>query len=1444
MDSSNIYQEPISDSLGTKDNSSKSDLVQKIKKSLYKQERDRLWKVIKQLRQSSKRHNFSHNLVKIVQHELKADRVLIYRFTEEDKGEVVAEALTSGWTPAEKEILPCNCFGVTKAADFQTQGFVAVENLDQIKLTPYQKQLFEKFQVQASLALPILLDSLADENSAYELNKVWGLLVVQQCEQPRQWQEDEINLLYQLTMEQTRILQSTISDFNFSDRENTSSTMGQEMLQSIKSTLPEIRQNLQADRTWVYAFNPDGSGEIIAESFGEQWQSGGSVFDYDGVLNAENCQAQYVVNDIYQQDFSRCLIASFEAINAKAYIAMPIKSGGRLLGILAAFQNSAARNWQESEVKLMRNYSAKICLPMQQIGLIRDAQFQTKQLAKFAQQDIVTAISSQAKQSMEQKLAQIRTFIQADRVLIYGFNPDGSGEIIAESVNQLWKKAANSFDNDCFVTPDNCQAKYVADDIYEKDIAPCFIEQIESLGAKAYIIIPVRAGDRLLGMLGVYQNSGSRHWQESEIQLVMEYAPKFSLALEQTSELRNLKFKAKQGELIGEQDFLNSISQNAEQMMQGWLEKIRSSMRIDRAVVFAFNPDWSGKIAAESMGSKWQSAGSVLDRDFHFKGGEFEPYYVANNVQTKGLARAVLEKFEAIEAKAYIVVPIHANNQLMGLVAVYQNSAPRNWLESDIQQLQGYASRFLKPLQQTSYLRNSEFQSKRMEQAFKREKSLSKVLDKVRLSKNEQSVWQIATDEGRKILDVDRVSIYRFNPDWSGNFVADSAAPGWSDLTKIIPFIEDTFLQNTKGGRYKNGETFAVEDIYLQGHKECHIELLEQMEARAYVLAPIFIADSDMFGSKRLWGLIGCYQNEGARRWQEYEVEALRQLGLQVGVAMQQVNYMSTLTKQAELDRTNSKISQQIRKAKNIDEVFKVTTEEVQKALEVDRTIVYQFNEDFSGQVIAETVANGWVSLLVEQKGDDTISSSRTENSRCVLRKWASDDITDTDTYLEKTQGGRYTNAGEKYTVVNDIYTQKFPDCYIKSLEKYEAKAYIIAPIFQDEKLWGLLGVYQNSGARNWEAMEAEQIAQLANQLGIAIQQIDYYEQLRVQSENLSQTVAREKAAREELQKQALDILKTVRPAFSGDLTVRAKVTETEIGTVAGAYNTTLDSLKDIVEQVQIAALQVTETTNSSSSAIKGLSLQSERQLMELQEALDRVQSMIQASTVTTENAQKVEIAIEQANQTVQAGDRAMNNTVDSIASIRETVDDAGKRVKRLSDSSMKISKVVSLISSFATQTNLLALNAALEATRAGEYGKGFAVVADEVRNLSLQSTEATIEIEKLVREIQDETQQVASAMEAGVIQVTEGTNLVSTTRDSLNEIVTATAQIKDLVQGITSAANVQTQEAASVTQVMGQVAEIANETSQDSGRISNSFEQLEQLARNLQASVSQFKVK
>ena len=1253
---------------------SKVDIVQKIKTNLFRQERDRLLKITKQIRGSKDLNSFLNKTTVALQTELKTDRVLVYRLDSENKGQVIAEALNFGWTPALNKTLSSNCFGGQTTADYQSKGYVAIENLTNSQLSPYQKQLFSEFQVQGSLAVPILLDTCIPEVSTNGLANIWGLLVVQQCNQPRQWQEDEINLLYHLGTELSRVVQPSISS-----------------------------------------------------------------------LHSEG--------------------------------------------------------------------------------------------------DLVETIDTEMHRSMQRMLDQIRLSMKADRVLIYGFNPDWSGEVLAESVDSKWMKAGSSFDRDYFITTENHKPYYVVDNIDAQGVAPCLKESLEALQAKAYIAVSVKSGDRLLGILTIYQNSSSRNWQESEIQQMMEYAAKFTYPLKQISSTRHLRFKAEKFEQFSQQDFLTSINKEAQQQMQNLLDKIRASMKIDRSVVFGFNPDWSGEVLAESYDSNWKSTGSVLNYDFHFKGGEFEPYYIANDVQTKGLARAVLEKFEQMQARAYIVVPIHVNNQLLGVLGVYQNSSPRNWQESEVMQVQEYANRFIKPLQQTSYWRNSQFQSKQMDATLKREKSLSKILEKVRLSKEEQAVFQIATNEGRKILDLDRVAIYRFNEDWSGNFVADSAAAGWSKLTEVIPFIEDTFLQNTKGGRYKNGECFTVEDIYLVGHKECHIELLEQMEARAYVLAPVFLADSSMFGSKKLWGLIGGYQNTGARRWQSYEVDVVRQLGLQVGIALQQIEYINRLEKQSQQEQASGKIIEKISKAENIDGIFKVATQEIRQSYKADRTVVYQFNEDWTGQVVAESVASGWVSLLVEQTNDEILSSDRTNGDRCVLRKWSTDDITETDTYLEKTRGGKY-KEGKKYTAINDIYKQNFPDCYIASLEKYEARAYIIAPIFQDQQLWGLLGVYQNSGPRNWEKSEAKQMVQIANQLAVAIQQANFVEKLQQQTEELEQTIQRERAAKEELQKQALDILRTVRPAFSGDLTVRANVTETEIGTVAGAYNTTLDSLKDIVVQVKEAVETVADTTGISSVAMEGLSFKAQKQLEELEIALEQIQATIETSVITTKNAKKVESAIQQADSIVTEGDRAMNKTVESILDIKETVADAGKRVRRLSDSSQKISRVVNLISSFAAQTNLLALNAALEATRAGEYGKGFAVVADEVRNLSLQSSEATTEIEKLVRDIQEETQEVASAMETGIKQVSDGTNLVNKTRNSLNEIVSSTNEIRELVKDISQAADAQTKQAESATQVVGQVATIANETSEDSRRISNSFQELETLAQNLKSSVSRFKVK
>jgi methyl-accepting chemotaxis protein PixJ len=353
-------------------------------------------------------------------------------------------------------------------------------------------------------------------------------------------------------------------------------------------------------------------------------------------------------------------------------------------------------------------------------------------------------------------------------------------------------------------------------------------------------------------------------------------------------------------------------------------------------------------------------------------------------------------------------------------------------------------------------------------------------------------------------------------------------------------------------------------------------------------------------------------------------------------------------------------------------------------------------------------------------------------------------------------------------------------------------------------------------------------------------------QQLAAQEEVAKQQMERaleQQAQKEFLQRRALELLMEVDPISRGDLTIRAKVTEDEIGTIADSYNATILSLRKIVGQVKEAAEQVTTTTTSSETTVQNLSKEANRQTEDVLVALNRLAEMAESIRMVSASALKAEAAVQEANATVSAGDEAMNRTVEGIVAIRKTVGETAKKVKRLGESSQKISRVVNLISNFAAQTNLLALNASIEAARAGEEGRGFAVVADEVRSLAQQSAEATADIEKLVAEIQMETNEVVTAMETGTEQVVMGTKLVTDTRESLNKISGVSAQINELVNAIAKAANTQTLASEIVSSTMAEVAESAVKTSDEATQVSASIQDLLVVAQSLQASVGQFKV-
>jgi signal transduction histidine kinase/CheY-like chemotaxis protein len=180
------------------------------------------------------------------------------------------------------------------------------------------------------------------------------------------------------------------------------------------------------------------------------------------------------------------------------------------------------------------------------------------------------------------------------------------------------------------------------------------------------------------------------------------------------------------------------------------------------------------------------------------------------------------------------------------------------------------------------------------------------------------------------------------------------------------------------------------------------------------------------------------------------------------------------LARTEELEHTTAMALQQqalatilskIQTATSADKIFRLITQDVQQLLTVERVAVYQFDSDWGGEFVSEfgCAIPGWSDLELAKRA-----------------VW-------NDDYLQTHRGGKYRNR--EVSVVEDIYNANLSECHIEVLERYKIKAFLIAPLFLGNDLWGLLGIYQHSKTRSWARSEVDFVVQVAAHLGSALQQ-------------------------------------------------------------------------------------------------------------------------------------------------------------------------------------------------------------------------------------------------------------------------------------------------------------------------------------------------------------------
>ena len=340
------------------------------------------------------------------------------------------------------------------------------------------------------------------------------------------------------------------------------------------------------------------------------------------------------------------------------------------------------------------------------------------------------------------------------------------------------------------------------------------------------------------------------------------------------------------------------------------------------------------------------------------------------------------------------------------------------------------------------------------------------------------------------------------------------------------------------------------------------------------------------------------------------------------------------------------------------------------------------------------------------------------------------------------------------------------------------------------------------------------------------------------------QNIAEEqRQEKDKLETAIYTLLDEVSDATDGDLTVRANLDSMELSTVADLFNAIITNLQDIAIEAKQSSNQVGFSLKENESAIRTLAEQAIAEAQETRDTLLSVEQMSLSIKAVADNANQAEKIADDTYSTVVNSTNNMDLTVNSILDLRTTVGETAKKMKRLGESSQKISQAVSFIEEIALKTNVLAINASVEAGKAGEYGEGFTIVAEQVGALAEQSAAATKEIAKIVAAIQTETQEVNQALESGTIQVVETTRLVENTKESLGLVLEKSQAINQLMESIAQSTVSQTMTSENVTNLMQKIAELSEASSQSSARVAQSIVDTAEVAAKLESTVAQFKV-
>jgi methyl-accepting chemotaxis protein WspA len=312
----------------------------------------------------------------------------------------------------------------------------------------------------------------------------------------------------------------------------------------------------------------------------------------------------------------------------------------------------------------------------------------------------------------------------------------------------------------------------------------------------------------------------------------------------------------------------------------------------------------------------------------------------------------------------------------------------------------------------------------------------------------------------------------------------------------------------------------------------------------------------------------------------------------------------------------------------------------------------------------------------------------------------------------------------------------------------------------------------------------------------------------------------------------------------ASDLTARLKIeSHDELGQLAQAINAMIAKIQVVVQRVREASVQVLSTASEMATTAK----EQETTVHGLGSSTTEIAAAVREISATGKQLAgtmgEVSDRANQAAQLATAGRADLAKMEGRMTQLVEATDSIASKLAIIREKAESINLVVTTITKVADQTNLLSINAAIEAEKAGEYGRGFLVVAREIRRLADQTAVATLDIENIVRHMQD-------AVSAGVMQMDKFSGEMRGGVQRVAEISGQTGQIIEDVQTLSERFELvnegmrnQSLGAGQINEAMGQLTDGVRQTQTALEEFHKAVAHLRESVQLLNEDIARFKV-